>query len=147
MVTCSLPTKGRVEITLVVCVKHTLIKLLSSSIPVAALFSHSPHGAQPSPLGYDGNYDLYADGGIEEVSTPIERLESLLADVADVATDLDEGPVTGLSIDFQASGEHPYRLHLPDDPLPIPGVVRIPSQPGSSGASTAPEPDEKPDEV
>lgn len=53
-----------------------------------------------------------------------ERLEEILAAAAELAIELTAGAITRLTVDFQQSDELPYRLHVPDETVPLVGLAR-----------------------
>jgi hypothetical protein len=67
-------------------------------------------------------------------------LDQAVVAVAEIASQLYEGAATSLTLDIGASGEHPYRVEIPDEPLPLIGMgVGVPlSQLGGIGSAAEP---------
>jgi hypothetical protein len=66
-----------------------------------------------------------------------ERLEDSVRSCGEVASELTDGQVTRLTIDFQASGELPFRLEIPNETLPLVGMARQQSPRDDTGDSSA----------
>lgn len=57
-----------------------------------------------------------------------QKLEDAVRGAAEAAIDASGGTVRSLVIDFQASGELPYRIVTPDEQYPLVGMATIEPQ-------------------
>ena len=56
--------------------------------------------------------------------TKEDQLKRAVADVVELAAQIYGRDVDGIEVDFQASGEYPYRVRTEAETLPIVGVAR-----------------------
>jgi hypothetical protein len=52
-----------------------------------------------------------------------KQLDQAVTKVAELAHELYEGTAQSLTVDIGAAGEHPYRVVVPDEPLPLIGMA------------------------
>lgn len=66
-----------------------------------------------------------------------ERLEDAVARVGQLTRDIVGPEASRLTIDFQASGELPFRIEVPEETYPVVGLARVdPSTPDKTPTST-----------
>lgn len=58
-----------------------------------------------------------------------QQFEEAAIQLARLAYTLTEGKVQSVSVDFQASGEYPWRIVVPDEGLPLAGLATDQSPP------------------
>jgi len=61
-----------------------------------------------------------------------KQLDDAVAAVAEATRDLTEGAATRITVDFQASGEAPYRIDTPDEQVPLVGLAVVESPPSDT---------------
>jgi hypothetical protein len=70
--------------------------------------------------------------------SPIDRLKDAVTTAIEAAQEIGEGNVTSLTVDYQASGEYPFRAFIPDEPVPFADVAYASDRKRDSGAAASP---------
>jgi hypothetical protein len=68
----------------------------------------------------------------------IDRLRSAVTTAIEAAQEIGEGNVTSLTVDHQASGEYPFRLFIPDEPVPFADVAYASDHKRAVGGASSP---------
>jgi hypothetical protein len=73
-------------------------------------------------------------------NTSLEDVDKAAGALAKAAIEYYGSTLDSLNLDIQDSGEHPYRVFLRDEPVPLGGVALVPEEPAPSPHTSRAEP-------
>lgn len=62
-----------------------------------------------------------------------KRMNKVVNRLAAVTRDITDGQAASITVDFQASGEFPYRIVIPEEQYPVVGLARADEPTDQSG--------------
>jgi hypothetical protein len=69
---------------------------------------------------------------LTEDTSNVEQIDDVIVRLAALVYDEAPGTPLSLTVDFQQSGEHPYRVSLVEETLPWIGLARGPARPADN---------------